>query len=896
MRVLMSMATDFGVVRKAVRIDGKFLRNGASRLFVKGISYGTFAPDANGYQFPDSSRVAEDFRSMAKLGINTVRTYTVPSPALLDAAAAYDLKVFVGMPWAQHIAFLDSQELRRSIRNDIVSQIRSIADHPALLACAIGNEIPANVVRWHGAGRIERFLHELYDAGKAVAPDLPLTYVNFPPTEFLDLSFFDICAFNVYLHRERDLAGYLARLQHLAGGRPLLITEAGADSCREGEEGQAALTAMQIRTAFAEGACGVIVFTWTDDWWRGGEQVTDWAFGLTDAERQPKLALYAAARAFASAGFSEPQHRRWPKISVLVCAYNAGDTIEDCLTSLERLNYPDFEVIVVNDGSRDRTGEIARRYPFVKLVETSNRGLSAARNTALEHASGEIVAYTDADVRVDPDWLSYLVQPFLNSDVVGVGGPNIVPPDDPWLAQCIARAPGGPTHVLINDRIAEHVPGCNMAYRRDALLAIGGFDPTYRAAGDDVDVCWRAQSRGGRIGFAPAALVWHHHRSRVRAYWRQQAGYGEAETWLMEHHPERFLDGNAIWRGRIYSPLPYVRSITRVRVNAGVWGTAPFPSVYSTHVPSLSFLPHTIQWQLITVAVFVFSVVALAAGHPRWASSLLASGIVAFAATVAKCTACAWQSDIEGLPTIGRLSKVQSRVAYRATITWLHFVQPLARAWGRLRGQLWPPQTEGGRDAAVAVPRASFGDQVTRSVSLLIGRRQVLEFWSEHWIDRTELLARMTARLRSAGIGRTVAVDDGWQQDRDLAVAAGRWAWLNVVMLVEEHARGQCLVRIGLRGRVTGLGVLSAGLVATVTTFAILSTPPMAVIGAAAAAAFAYRALRQLARTDAAARLVMTQICVGYHAHPLGQHDAPAIDAEPAEPIATVRPVDATDV
>src|SRR5205814_1352965 len=83
----------------------------------------------------------------------------------------------------------------------------------------------------------------------------------------------------------------------------------------------------------------------------------------------------------------------------------------------------------------------------------------------------------------DRDWITFLVQPFLTSDIVASGGPNVVPPDDPPMAQCIARAPGGPTHVLLDDRIAEHVPGCNMAFRREALLAIGGFNPIYLRAG-----------------------------------------------------------------------------------------------------------------------------------------------------------------------------------------------------------------------------------------------------------------------------------------------------------------------------------------------------------------------------------------------------------------------------
>ena len=114
--------------------------------------------------------------------------------------------------------------------------------------------------------------------------------MNFPPTEYLELPFLDVCAFNVYLHREADLRKYLARLQHVAGNLPLLLAEAGADSIREGVDGQAQLTAMQLRAAFSEGACGAIAFSWTDEWWRGGQEVADWAFGLVDRQRRPKPA------------------------------------------------------------------------------------------------------------------------------------------------------------------------------------------------------------------------------------------------------------------------------------------------------------------------------------------------------------------------------------------------------------------------------------------------------------------------------------------------------------------------------------------------------------------------------------------------------------------------------
>ena len=160
------------------------------------------------------------------------------------------------------VAFLDDRATNRSIRQDILAKVRELGSHPAVGLFALGNEIPPGVVRWHGRLRVERFLRSLFERAKDAAPEALFTYVNFPPTEFLDLSFLDVCAFNVYLHRERDLRAYLARLQHHAGAQPLLLAEAGADSIREGCQGQAALTRMQLRTAFAEGACGAVAFAW----------------------------------------------------------------------------------------------------------------------------------------------------------------------------------------------------------------------------------------------------------------------------------------------------------------------------------------------------------------------------------------------------------------------------------------------------------------------------------------------------------------------------------------------------------------------------------------------------------------------------------------------------------
>lgn len=793
-----------------IRAEGKFLFDGANKFLVKGVSYGTFAPTHANGQFPAPAQVRQDFAAMRAAGINTVRTYTVPGRDFMDEAADAGLRVMVGIPWAQHIAFLDEAPARRSIRDAVTAALKSLGRHPASLMFSIGNEIPPPVVRWHGQAGIERFLRELYDEAKGIVPEALLTYVNFPPTEYLQLPFLDVAAFNVYLHDETNLRRYLARLQHVAGNLPLLLAEAGADSIREGVDGQASLTAMQVRAAFSEGACGAIAFAWTDEWWRGGDSVDDWHFGLVDRARRPKPALHAVARVFQDAPFSAAEQRTWPKISVVVCAYNAADTLDDCLQSLGALTYPNYEVILVNDGSRDRTEEIGRHYGHVRVITTTNQGLSAARNTGLSAATGEIVAYTDADVRVDADWLTYLVQPFLNSDVVAAGGPNVVPPDDPWVAQCVARAPGGPTHVLFDDRVAEHVPGCNIAVRRDALLAIGGFNPIYLRAGDDVDVCWRLQARGWKIGFAPAAHVWHHHRASVRAYWRQQVGYGEGEVWLQPHHPNKFVGSRIQWHGHVYSPLPFVRSLFGTRVDAGPWGTAAFPSVYNTDAPPWLFSPHTITWQAAALVLMLTALVLwITNGDRSLAAATGAMGGLAIATTVLRCLRHAFASDIRTLPALPGRSLAVSRLLTRGLIAWLHFIQPLARVHGRMRGLLSSPEFEQAGDAPT-VPAPAH-----QVVLWLFARAQALTFWSESWLSRETLLSRIVERLRSTRVATALEIDDGWDSTRDVSLQLGQWGRLDVQMLVEEHERGRVLVRIARRLRVTPFfGAVVASLIA----------------------------------------------------------------------------------
>ena len=535
-------------------VRGKFLYVGDEKFYVRGVTYGTFRPDAHGNLYPDPETVDKDFAKMVENGMNSVRTYTAPPRWFLDKAQKYGLFVMVGLWWEQFVMFLDDKRLTLSIEKRLREWIRSYAGHPAVLCYAIGNEIPSSIVRYYGPRRIEKFIERLYRIAKSEDPEGLVTYVNFPTTEYLKLPFIDIACYNIYLESKDRLEAYLSRLQILVNDKPLLMGEIGLDSRRNGEDQQAHVLDWQIRTAFESGCAGAFVFAWTDEWHCGGYDIGDWDFGLTSRNRVPKASLRTVRKAYSEVPFSSTT--RWPKISVVVCTFNGSKTIRKNLEALSKLQYPNYEAIVVNDGSNDVTEAVVKEYVHkygFRLITTENRGLSNARNTGLESATGEIVAYIDDDAYPDPHWLNYLANEFKSTNHVGIGGPNITADGDGPIAECVSNSPGNPVHVLISDTEAEHIAGCNMAFLKCALKEIGGFDPQFKIAGDDVDVCWALQERGYTLGFSPAAVVWHSRRNSIKSYLKQQLNYGRAESQLEKKWPEKYnAAGHISWRGQIY--------------------------------------------------------------------------------------------------------------------------------------------------------------------------------------------------------------------------------------------------------------------------------------------------------------------------------------------------------
>ncbi len=763
------------------RASGKFLFRGEDKFFLRGVSYGPFAQASHGAQFPERDMVRRDFALMRDLGANCFRTFTPPPEWLLDLAEDHDLGVLVGLPWTEHVCFLDEPEVMRDIRQQVVAGVESCQRHPAVFAYLIGNEIPPDIVRWHQPERVKVFLRELYQLVKSVEPDVLVSYANFPPTEYLDLDFLDFVAFNVYLHRERDFRRYLSRLQNLAKDKPLVLTEFGIDSMREGAAEQAQILSWQVRAAFESGVAGTVIFSWTDDWFTGGFQVEDWAFGLVDRERHKKPAYHAVQKFYG--GQLPPPLDRPPRISVVICAYNAERTMDACLASLRTLRYPNYEVIVVNDGSTDRTLEITQRYPEVRIFSQENKGLSVARNVGIENATGEIVAFTDSDCVVDPDWLTYLAYKFTQNGFVAVGGPNLPPPEDARIPACVAASPGGPTHVLIDDEVAEHIPGCNMAFLKSAFDEIGGFDPIYRAAGDDVDLCWRLQNQGHPIGFSPAAMVWHFRRNTIKAYLKQQMGYGKAEAQLYFKHPVRFnMLGQSQWIGRIYGDLGMSLFSRRPVIYHGVFGRGLFQTLYEPSSSLLSYLPFTLEWNLIGLVLLIGSVVA--GRHELLASLPLVIALLWAGAR-------AWRAKVDP-----KYDGIGSRVLITALIYLGPLVRSLQRYLYRIQGM-------------TNVARIQFENPSQPARVQWLRRQFFLSYWSEHGLEKENLLHAVMQFLLPRK--HLIAVDQGWN-DRDLTIYRGVWSKADLKVAVENHGgnkrffRTRCRVRESLLSRISLLG------------------------------------------------------------------------------------------
>lgn len=746
---------------------GKFLQLAdGTPHYMRGVTYGPFKPNSRGEPFPEDDQLAADLRHIAALGFNTVRLYELPTARVLHEVEALGLRLIVGIPWSEHVDFLASRSLCREIETQVAISCARLGYHSCITAFLVGNEIEKTLVRWMKPRRVRAFIEKLIEISRRHAPQTLVSYATYPSTGYLVPRNADFIAVNVYLESAAALSACLAQWQNLAGNQPLLITEFGIDVGSHGPERQAEVMRWQHDCLLSGGCAGGVWFAYTDEWFRGGREITGWQFGLVDRDRKERPAC-TLQRELPSAWLPPAAA---PRISVVVCTHNGAATLSQCLDSLEALHYPDFEILLINDGSRHHIAEIAKAHPQVRYQFQEHAGLSVARNLGMQLATGSIIAYTDDDCIAHPNWLLHLSHAFADETVVAAGGPNIPPPPRNRIEKIVSAAPGAPAHVLLNDTEAEHLPGCNLAIRKDALARIGGFRAEFKTAGDDVDICWRLRETGRRLLFVPGAMVWHHRRFTIRAYLTQQFGYGCAEALLMKTHPERFgFLGGARWRGGIYGDQHPANYPVEGSIFHGPLGLGAFQVIYA----SSSFR----WWEWFTGLLWLtLLLVALVCQQP-W----LALGLLGFAGW------SAWQVSARNAAATSIHGPLD-----RLLLWWLSFLQPVVREWARLRGMM----ALGARPSRHPLLPDIIPPTRPHKITLSLG---TLCFWSETGITRDAWLQELRKALRAAHI--IYREDDGW---RWFDIEA--WPWSEVsrafLSVTEFHANGRCLTRVKLLLRI----------------------------------------------------------------------------------------------
>lgn len=242
-----------------------------------------------------------------------------------------------------------------------------------------------------------------------------------------------------------------------------------------------------------------------------------------------------------------------PSVSIVVPVFNGASTIGDMLQALVHQSWKpaSLEILVVDNGSTDETCAVVERFDVTVLTEAT-RGPAAARNRGLRHAGGELIVHVDADTLPTRTWLREIVAPFVDPEVVIVGGQTRAFRPETAAERFIARVGIFNTERDIVRPLFPFAASLNMAVRRHAELAIGGWSEDMQTS-EDVDFCHRLlQTCPGRMVYQPSAILFHRNRRTDEALFRQAWMYGQGAAHLYRRYPAALPWGLpqivAVWR------------------------------------------------------------------------------------------------------------------------------------------------------------------------------------------------------------------------------------------------------------------------------------------------------------------------------------------------------------
>lgn len=235
-----------------------------------------------------------------------------------------------------------------------------------------------------------------------------------------------------------------------------------------------------------------------------------------------------------------------PKYSIVIPAYQAAEEIKACLEALNAQTVPRewYEIIVVDDGSTDKTAEAAKEAGADKALKVSHGGPARARNVGIEAAEGDIILFTDADCQPGPEWIERISAPFIDPEVSGAKG-TYRSRQQAIIARLVQLEYEFRYERMANAPRIDFIDTYSAAYRRSVLLQAGGFDPSFPVpSAEDVDLSFRLANAGHKLVFVPDAWVWHTHPDKLASYLKRKARFGFWRALLYLRYPHK-IQGDA---------------------------------------------------------------------------------------------------------------------------------------------------------------------------------------------------------------------------------------------------------------------------------------------------------------------------------------------------------------
>jgi GT2 family glycosyltransferase len=549
-----------------VTVHGKFLRRGEDKFLLRAMRLpGVGAVLDLSEKFTLRKRLDE----LAAANVNAMILTEAQVETVLSLASPAGLCAMVEV--AIDSSDFDSPVHILATTDRIAKAVRDLRGYPALIGFLIdcsfdvdSNETPASAKHTPNAVRSaldavlrtvretdSRFLIALkqrFDYSMVPQPTVPQPAVALTDEDLTFASLAKIDAANV--------SPIIYALHEIADARPLVI-EFGEELPGQDEV---------VARAFGCGAAGVAAPAMRR---------------AVSSERQNiRMLSVGELLPFANLeGSSVPLPASTPMVSVVVTVRDDERTIAACLESISRLQYPNYEVIVIDDASRDRSVEIAAAAPGVRLMRQSSRaGLGTIRNAALGVARGNLIAFTRADCAVDADWLTLAVRAITEDACDAVSGPIFPSQAERGVAAHVlaaiekvgekagAKQSSGEHAVQLADR--------NMLVRKSSLIAVGGFDARFIDEGGDRDLAARMRAAGMTLAWCPAGFVWRCGRITLGEFLRQRIRDGRAEAMLAIAAIGSFGAIAQAWARRHYSAASGSAAVVPVAPSGAAKGAA----------------------------------------------------------------------------------------------------------------------------------------------------------------------------------------------------------------------------------------------------------------------------------------------------------------------------------